>query len=326
MKKIIFFASIWIALQSNGQLSNSLPPSGPVGIGTTTPTPGNQLTINGNTNLIGTINITNDGIIQGKALLNGIVKMSSLGSHLGDLSDLEILVIDPSGNVTRGTISGLFEAFMEPVGISCDGDVETPRWHSSVNKLFSPCPNVNVAIGHNAPQYKLDVQGTTYALTFKAGNKLAESDALISAFADNHGQDLFAVGKKIGTDEQEITFKIANDGTVYSREIRLRIPSSFPDYVFSKKYDLMSLIELKNYITKYHRLPNLPSAQEVSQNGLAIGEIQYKLVEKIEELTLYTIDLDEKNRKLEAENKEIMSELNALKTEVQEIKNSLKNK
>ena len=67
-------------------------------------------------------------------------------------------------------------------------------------------------------------------------------------------------------------------------------PGTFPDYVFKPEYKLRSLNELESFIQTNGHLPNVPKAEVVEQNGQDLGLIQQKLLEKIEELTLYTID------------------------------------
>ncbi|MEO0472144.1 MAG: hypothetical protein AAF206_21135, partial [Bacteroidota bacterium] len=65
---------------------------------------------------------------------------------------------------------------------------------------------------------------------------------------------------------------------------------SCPDYVFADDYDLMSLQELESFITANKHLPGVKSAGEVKeQGGVNFVEISYSLLEKVEELTLYTI-------------------------------------
>jgi hypothetical protein len=86
-------------------------------------------------------------------------------------------------------------------------------------------------------------------------------------------------------------YKLSVDGKVACEEVRVELSEAWPDYVFDQEYHLMPLHDLKEYITEYHRLPGLPSAVEVSQSGIEIGDTQRKLVEKIEELTLYVIEL-----------------------------------
>lgn len=87
-------------------------------------------------------------------------------------------------------------------------------------------------------------------------------------------------------------FKVNSSGHVYARKIVVTT-STFPDYVFSSKYNLMPLNELKTYINKNKHLPNIKSETEVVEEGIDIGELNKILLEKVEELTLYVIDLQE---------------------------------
>ena len=78
------------------------------------------------------------------------------------------------------------------------------------------------------------------------------------------------------------------NGTIYAKEVQVMLPP-FPDYVFSKTYNLMSLNALESYIDQNGHLPNLPSAEEIDENGIGLGDLVHKQMEKIEELTLYVI-------------------------------------
>lgn len=68
-----------------------------------------------------------------------------------------------------------------------------------------------------------------------------------------------------------------------------------PDYVFKEGYDLKTLDEVKAHIHKEGHLPNIPSAEEMEEEGLNLKEMNLKLLEKIEELTLYVIQLKIEN-------------------------------
>ncbi|TAG54097.1 MAG: hypothetical protein EAZ27_09645 [Cytophagales bacterium] len=78
------------------------------------------------------------------------------------------------------------------------------------------------------------------------------------------------------------------DGEIHAKKVV--VTNAFADYVFEKDYKLLSLEELETYISKNHRLPNLPSAVDVEKNGLDTGEILRLQMEKIEELTLYLLE------------------------------------
>jgi hypothetical protein len=88
-------------------------------------------------------------------------------------------------------------------------------------------------------------------------------------------------------------FKVFGSGQVYARRYVTTL-SNFPDYVFTPDYSLMEIKDLKTYIDKNNHLPNFPSAKNVEENGADLGELNRLLVEKVEELTLYIIQLEER--------------------------------
>lgn len=110
------------------------------------------------------------------------------------------------------------------------------------------------------------------------------------------------------------------DGSIDSDRVKVtEISGNWPDYVFKPDYQLLSLSDLESYIQANSHLPNVPSAQEVMANGQDLGDIQLRLLGKIEELTLYTIDANKKNQQLEAENKELKLVLNDLLERVKKL-------
>ena len=84
-------------------------------------------------------------------------------------------------------------------------------------------------------------------------------------------------------------YQLNVNGTVKSREVVVTT-TNFPDYVFDDDYDLMGLSDLEQVIRQEGLLPGIPSADEVASSGIGIGDMQTRLLEKIEELTLYTIE------------------------------------
>jgi len=93
----------------------------------------------------------------------------------------------------------------------------------------------------------------------------------------------------------DVLFKVSKEGFVFAKAMQVTL-SNFPDYVFADDYNLMPLHEVKKFILLNKKLPGIPSAYEISQNGLDLGEIINKQMEKIEELTLYIISLSEQNQ------------------------------
>lgn len=95
-------------------------------------------------------------------------------------------------------------------------------------------------------------------------------------------------------------YKLSVDGKVVCEELLVQL-SPWPDYVFKPDYKLASLLEVEQYIQKNNHLPGIPTAAEVESEGLNVGQMQQLMMEKIEELTLYMIDLKKENDILKAE-------------------------
>lgn len=87
-------------------------------------------------------------------------------------------------------------------------------------------------------------------------------------------------------------YKLAVGGKILAEEIRVRLVKDWPDRVFSTDYPLLSLPELEDYIRTHRHLPDIPSAAEVAAGGISLGDMQSKLLLKIEELTLHMIEQD----------------------------------
>lgn len=94
-------------------------------------------------------------------------------------------------------------------------------------------------------------------------------------------------------------------GHVMAEKVTIKYHSQWHDYVFDKDYRLMPLAELKAYIANHHHLPDVPPAEVVLSNGVEIGELQGVLLKKIEELTLYTLQLQEQLEQVQKQLNEI---------------------
>ena len=91
------------------------------------------------------------------------------------------------------------------------------------------------------------------------------------------------------------SYRLAVEGRIGAREVDVKT-SSWADFVFAEDYALPSLDEVDAYIQAHHHLPDVPSEAEVLKEGIHLGEMQKVLLQKVEELTLYTIDLQEQLR------------------------------
>ena len=72
------------------------------------------------------------------------------------------------------------------------------------------------------------------------------------------------------------------------------VESGWADYVFNEDYHLLPLPQVEKYIQQNKHLPGIPSANEIQTDGLQLGDTQTKMMKKIEELTLYVIELEKK--------------------------------
>jgi len=106
--------------------------------------------------------------------------------------------------------------------------------------------------------------------------------------------DLFSTGNMgIGTTDTK-GYKLAVNGKIRAQEIKVEA-SNWPDYVFAKDFKLPSLKETEQHIKEKGHLPDIPSAAEVEAGGIDLGEMNAKLLKKIEELTLHLIEQQKKN-------------------------------
>jgi len=87
------------------------------------------------------------------------------------------------------------------------------------------------------------------------------------------------------------------DGTITAKEVVVTV-EGWSDFVFEKDYNLMPLNEVEQHVKEKKHLPGIPSAEEVAADGVSVGEMQAKLLQKVEELTLYVIELKKENEQL----------------------------
>ena len=103
------------------------------------------------------------------------------------------------------------------------------------------------------------------------------------------------VGIGTTTPDEKLTVK----GSIHSEEVKVDLSVPGPDYVFNAEYKLTPLEELRFYIEQNKHLPNIPPAIEMEANGIELGIMNMKLLEKIEELTLYILQQQQQIEKLE---------------------------
>jgi hypothetical protein len=127
--------------------------------------------------------------------------------------------------------------------------------------------------------------------------------------------EIFATGQvKIGNvivpSAANSGYKLLVGGGICTEQLKVALSNTadWADYVFAKNYKLPTLSYVEKFINANQHLPNIPSAQELVNQGIDVVQMQAKLLEKIEELTLYVIELNKKNKALEVEVKKIKNQ------------------
>jgi len=169
-------------------------------------------------------------------------------------------------------------------------------------KGFRILPNGNFGIGKWTPQS---------AFVVKSKGNTSETSALDVRNSSDTPLLFIQDGGNVGIGVDDPREKLVVNGTICAKEVRVSLDGApcwdnWPDYVFDENYNLTNITELEKYIKENKKLPEMPSANEVSIQGIEIGDMQARMLKKIEELTLYVIELKK-------ENETIKSELNKLK-------------
>ncbi|MEQ8580633.1 MAG: tail fiber protein [Marinoscillum sp.] len=109
----------------------------------------------------------------------------------------------------------------------------------------------------------------------------------------------FTYDGKVGIGTTIPDSKLTVKGNIHANEVKVDLLVPGPDYVFDEDYELLSLNATKKYIAENRHLPEIPSAMTMEENGIDLGDMNIKLLKKIEELTLHLIEQNERVEKLE---------------------------
>jgi hypothetical protein len=194
----------------------------------------------------------------------------------------------------------------------------------------------NVGIGTSSPEYKLDVQSEEYrSLRLSANRPLIKFSS--AAYNGGNGAEIWQNidgglyfninGNKtvlysnpdrnigIGTYTPH-NYKLAVAGNVIAESMKVALQGNWPDYVFKADNKLRSLPEVEQFVQQNHHLPEMPSEAEVKKEGIDLGQMDAKLLKKIEELTLYLIDLNKKMERMHQENTTLKEEVEKFREKI----------
>jgi hypothetical protein len=315
MKPFFFTFLLCISLLQISYSQNTFPSSGNVGIGTTSP----QQLLNINSVASPTVSqfkITGNGLGSLSAL-NWIPDNISIGFDV-DFTSSQWIARNSSVAWLYKT-AGLFQ-IMGSGGNTVGGG-------ATQNPLFAiNLTSGNVSIGTTSPNAgnKLEVNGSiaTYptggfwlnaprsagiadegnagagdgSIYFRAGN--ADGRMVINSLGN------VLIGK---TSQTNTGYILDVAGNVRANQIVVNTTGA--DFVFEPSYPLHSLSFLKKYIDQNHHLPEIPSAKQMQAEGLNVSDNQVKLLQKVEELTLYLIELKKENETLKQNQKVINAKL-----------------
>lgn len=162
--------------------------------------------------------------------------------------------------------------------------------------------NGYVGIGYNGSSYgrPLNIQGSGmnfYDSGVDYGGSIFPNNGSMVLWSSSNVTLQPSFGSvTIGSYTPASGYKLSVDGKIIVEEARVQLSTSWPDYVFHSNYKLPSFQELSQYISRHKHLPNMPSAAEIEgQKGFDLGDMQKRLVEKVEELTLYILQLKKEN-------------------------------
>ncbi|MRG46030.1 hypothetical protein GFS24_12955 [Chitinophaga sp. SYP-B3965] len=210
---------------------------------------------------------------QARLDVNGSVRYSGMLVNETDGENTTVRLKPLASNTA--SISGIFEAYEK-------GDIG-----NSGSALFgianstwaAPLPSVAIMSTQQGTGVTKDI------MIWAHDNPSATNTALcIKANTNNVGIGTTAPGP----------YKLAVEGTIGARKVKVTGVLPWADFVFEPAYVLPTLAEIEAHIRSNKHLPGIPSAAEIKENGLDLGDMQQKQMQKIEELTLYLIEINKK--------------------------------
>jgi hypothetical protein len=249
-----------------------------------------KMRILGNGNVgIGTVGPTSK--LESYNAIPGISSFKSVGTN-------GYIIIDNVGSGENYYNANKFQDFqinnVSKMRISLDGNVgigtQTP---GALLDVYSPIPNPGTyntqKWSSSNPEYNLKLQ--------TIWNNNGVNQEFIQRFNGVDYKSLVFFGGNVGIGLSNPANKLDVNGTIHSKEVKVDM-LGWSDFVFKKGYSLPTLEEVEKHIAEKGHLENIPSEEEVLKNGINLGEMNAKLLQKIEELTLYMIEIKKENMEM----------------------------
>ena len=175
---------------------------------------------------------------------------------------------------------------------------------SSVFMPFGVNFNIGNSSAEDNPRYRITHTGVHAYIDYQDNLYFRANKNWISALT-LFGNGTVGIGFETGYDAgdyRNMGYMLAVNGGILCEEVKVIADVPDADYVFEKNYKLLSLSELETFIQTNKHLPDIPSSEAFQTNGYKVGEMDEMLLRKIEELTLYIIDLEKQIKELKNEN------------------------
>jgi hypothetical protein len=275
MMRILLPMMILVSINLTAQ-TNNFPQDGGVGIGTVNPI--GKLDVRGNT-FIGTSDLVIGAtgsfiqIDQGAASGNTYSQIRAFNNGGNSVTDL--VLQNGTGNVGIGAVNPTQK--LDIVGNILLRNMSNVAG-AGTSIFFSSYDS-----GHPGPRI------SSYLDNAEGIN--SQSRLILSSYGRGYNDELTLMNGNVGIGTITPSDRLSVNGNIRAKEVKVEV-TNWPDYVFKQDYDLLKLADVKAYIDQNHHLPDVPSAQEVAKEGINLGEVNAKLLKKIEELTLYLIEKD----------------------------------
>jgi hypothetical protein len=258
--------------------------NGKVGIGTLTPTTKLEVFGGGNLLLRGANNDAGDLIFRANSL-------AQLGRVWTNTSGISGLFLSSGDNTPDLTIDSNGK-----VGVGTSNPTAKLEVFGGGNLLLR---------GANNDAGDLIFRANSLAQLGRVWTNTSGISGLFLSSGDNTPDLTIDSNGKVGIGTTSTgSHKLAVDGSVGAREIKVEA-IGWSDFVFNDDYTLPTLQEVEHHIKDKGHLKDIPSAKQVKENGILLGEMDAKLLQKIEELTLYIIQLNKRVLELEKENSQL---------------------